>query len=661
MNRLICEVCGSPLSKKSDGAYECRVCGSIYEDNSADKQAEIIASILNEQKQENLASLRRLLFDAIHQQYPSSEEILSICGDIRRIYPEDPLATFFEVANANAVTRLNSYLASTHVSPVIAKEVMAWMQRSMEARSIASLKEFVAHHYRDEEAAYYLSQIEAEAERLDSGIYVTTLPRDVFVAYSSQDGKRVLEIVDFLEGEGFSCFLASRNLRHGKGAAENYLRLLKEAMHHCKCVVFLSSNASRQLSCDALDVELPYIKENEPEMGRIEFLLEEYAPNTPLSVKMTLKDFFAGLEWCRTKEDLVARILSFRRKREKTCPNCGAKNVLSARFCSNCSAPLDEKDAPRVSFVDEPEEEEEKQEPLFGKIALKPKSGKTSGKRFSGADYTPAGSATPSTDFEIVAGTAKAYKGSAKKVVIPKGVTSLSGTFKNNKTIVSVVVPYGVTEIEGAFEGCASLQQIQLPESLVRIGPKSFMACSALTEVVLPSSLKSIGDNGFANSGLAHLTIPFGVSSISKNAFYGVNKCQFSIEENNAYYRFSHGCLISKQENSVLFATNELFVPDGVEIIEEDAYSGIRGNYVSLPDSVRIIKERAFSSCGLVEASINSNIEIMGKDAFANNGDWKGEMTIYLAMKKPLFGLPKGFDKQWCPDKAKVVWSNKRG
>ncbi|MBQ7307618.1 MAG: TIR domain-containing protein, partial [Clostridia bacterium] len=150
--------------------------------------------------------------------------------------------------------------------------------------------------------------LEKECFKLDSGIYTAFLERDVFVAYSSKDMKEVNRIVEYLESQDITCFVATRNLRHGKGSVENYQNELKTAMNNCKCVVFISSENSRNLGCDALKIELKYIRDNLPNMKRIEYIIQDYNSNTTPVVKNFLKVVFKDLEHCRTLDDLANRV-----------------------------------------------------------------------------------------------------------------------------------------------------------------------------------------------------------------------------------------------------------------------------------------------------------------------------------------------------------------
>lgn len=103
-----------------------------------------------------------------------------------------------------------------------------------------------------------------------------------------------------------------------------------------------------------------------------------------------------------------------------------------------------------------------------------------------------------------------------------------ASTFKNCSNLRDITIPEGIEEIldkgpgiwnEGAFYQCSSLQTVQLPNGMVRIGHQAFRACNNLRVVAFPSSLLSIGAGSFAGCPLVSVSLPEHLTSIGDEAF----------------------------------------------------------------------------------------------------------------------------------------------
>ena len=228
-----------------------------YEDDAEEKAAVILKSLLDEEKRARLSNARRALYDQVHRENPSASKTLSCVREVLGIYPDDVLARFYDAILEEDPAVLNEYLKDLKVDESTAEEIVRYGVKGLKLRNVLVLKDFIERHFQGVARTKRWSLVEDEAAKLDEGIYSTAVPRDVFLAYSSVDQVRVGEMCDFLESEGFSVFVAYRNLRHGVGAQEDYLSSLYDAMRHCKVFLFLSSNQSRSLACDALRVEAP--------------------------------------------------------------------------------------------------------------------------------------------------------------------------------------------------------------------------------------------------------------------------------------------------------------------------------------------------------------------------------------------------------------------
>lgn len=323
-----CVKCGGKLTENG-ALYQCEYCHAEFAVENLEKEKEALAQLLDEQKREKLSNLRRLLWTEIHEEYIDSEKIAELCGSIRKLSPDDFEARFFEVANSGSEAQINAFLRGVDFSDpnqkLWAEETVKFMLKSLRAKNLLAVQNLIERAFKDgdlEKYEKYSTVFSREAERVSKGVYEPSLPRDVFVMYSSKDMEKVESLVETLEEQGFTCFVAARNLQHGRGATANYGQALEKAMSACKTIVFVSSKYSRSMSCDAVRVEIPYFmekdKENAPyqyrqrydkmpmeyKKARVEYRLD----NESSAENVIVKEFFGTLEYAYSKEEVAKRI-----------------------------------------------------------------------------------------------------------------------------------------------------------------------------------------------------------------------------------------------------------------------------------------------------------------------------------------------------------------
>ncbi len=325
-----CKRCGGELLRAEDAFWKCPYCGCTFDDASAERNAKTLHELFDREKEERINNLRRCLYDAVTADNISSIEISERCKEIKAYLPDDFAACFFEVAVGNDDNRLSRFIRRIDVEKNYADIDLAveFLVRSLKSEFLLELNSLIERTYKTKDLSLYekySTAVSREASKVENGVYETKLPRDVFVAYSSRDMEHVIDLVSFLEEQGLSCFVAARNLRHGKGAVENYDAAIKEAIDHCRSFLFVSSTKSRTLSCDALEIELPYVRrtdiENAPheyrhsynmiphsyKKPRVEYRLEESKKYNAADV--ITDEFFDGYERVYSKEEAASRII----------------------------------------------------------------------------------------------------------------------------------------------------------------------------------------------------------------------------------------------------------------------------------------------------------------------------------------------------------------
>ena len=324
-----CKRCGGELKKIGEGRWSCPYCACVYDEAVVQKNTRSLHEEFDEVKREIVCNLRRNLYDAVNEEYISSEKVRECAAELKKYLPDDFAACFYEVAVGNNVKQLTKYIRKINVEENYSEIecVVRFLIKSLQTEYLLELNNLVERAYKQRDLALfekYSTEISLEAEKVENGVYETKMPRDVFIAYSSKDMETVSELCEVLEGQGLKCFVAARNLRHGKGSVENYDRLLCEAMDHCKSFVFVSSTNSRSFSCDALIKELPYIQERDIENApaehknnyasmphsykkpRVEYRIEESRGfSAPDAIS---NEFFDGYERVYSPEAVAERV-----------------------------------------------------------------------------------------------------------------------------------------------------------------------------------------------------------------------------------------------------------------------------------------------------------------------------------------------------------------
>ena len=99
--------------------------------------------------------------------------------------------------------------------------------------------------------------------------------------------------------------------------------------------------------------------------------------------------------------------------------------------------------------------------------------------------------------------------------------------FKSNGNVETVIVPKGITIINArAFSGSRKLKKVLLPSSVSSIGEAVFCGCKKLKTIKLPE-INEISDDLFRTSGISKINLPDSVIRIGKRSFEGTDlrKC----------------------------------------------------------------------------------------------------------------------------------------
>ena len=284
----------------------------------------------------------------------------------------------------------------------------------------------------------------------------------------------------------------------------------------------------------------------------------------------------------------------------------------------------------------------------------------------SGPQTTTPAQSTTNNDFDIQNGILRRYTGPGGHVVIPSGVTgitgyhengsygTLHGAFANRSDVTSVTIPNGVTYIsENSFLNCAGLTSITLPNSVALLYSRAFYGCTSLASITIPEGTVVYGEvvpthttvYGFSNSSAENFAKlngnPFvsiggtptqtptptptplpttgGMTETIVNRWEGSQPGHYGAET----FTIENGVLL-KFQLSGSPAMNHRYsgttvIPDGVTSIGDRAFGGSM-TYIEtliIPSSVTSIGAYAFSAgTKLTSITIPSGVTSIGERAF---------------------------------------------
>ena len=261
-------------------------------------------------------------------------------------------------------------------------------------------------------------------------------------------------------------------------------------------------------------------------------------------------------------------------------------------------------------------------------------------------------------DFVINAkGILTKYKGKAKVVTVPDGVTRIgSRAFDNNHRVEKVILPDTVTSIgRSAFRFCDKLKVVEannlelleeeafwysgietIDLSHVKfIEATAFFKCRNLKNVDLGKAEK-IGNSAFEGCVLLTEADLKSVEEIGDMAFYDCDKLatvtgfeRLKAWGDRSFYRtpFIERCADNLGENQMLIINGILVlvadcsgvvtIPDEVKEIGGGAFAGSKVTQVVIPEHITKIGNGAFSGSELSSVNIPDGVKVIGANTFA--------------------------------------------
>lgn len=178
--------------------------------------------------------------------------------------------------------------------------------------------------------------------------------------------------------------------------------------------------------------------------------------------------------------------------------------------------------------------------------------------------------------------------------------------FADCHSLESLHLPQQVDTIpDGCCTRNRALKTVQLPQRLRAIGNEAFCDCSSLETIDLPASLAHLGERAFAGcDSLTYLYIPARLTTVPLSALpHGGSLAHIDVAPDHPTLRSIDGVLYSRDGHTLLLwpaahPARDLTLPEGIEHIAAEAFRGARHlERLILPHSLRQVDRAAFADC----------------------------------------------------------------
>lgn len=107
-------------------------------------------------------------------------------------------------------------------------------------------------------------------------------------------------------------------------------------------------------------------------------------------------------------------------------------------------------------------------------------------------------------------------------LVLPATIESLGNSvFNYSRTLATINLPDGITSMgDSCVRNCDRLRSVRLPEGMDEVPPYFLSGSSRVRSLYLPEHLKVIRRDGLAGTGLDSISLPEGLESVERGAFW---------------------------------------------------------------------------------------------------------------------------------------------
>ncbi len=220
------------------------------------------------------------------------------------------------------------------------------------------------------------------------------------------------------------------------------------------------------------------------------------------------------------------------------------------------------------------------------------------------------------------------------EIVVPDQVKVMGyGAFENCRSLKKATLPGSLERVpERCFLNAWNLEYVTIGEGTKVIGKNAFSSSEAskantLYEITIPSTLTTIEDEAFMQSGIETVIIPESVVNYGAQLFYSCKRLKKVVMK-----EVPADGVLPDETFSNCDALAELVLPEGLQVIGENALSNTSMPALTLPSTLKELRRGALYGCLAQSLVIPEGVETLGELSLGQM--WKmTELTLPSTLK----------------------------